>query len=469
MSWNTANAPTGRRNGRKPTNTNQEKRNSNWISNKEIREMEKNRRKQAKDTKGGWNSSFSEKSYDSNPNNSPDHDVKKLVDWEGQWLPGPIDWEQRRSYRHRNFEEEVFRWVNEAIDKGATIDIAEEKDFTAEVNAEMAPRIWASIKVEGLSLQEWWHNHVRSDLVDSDSKAWWITYISPVSSQITPLEVPEAKIENVNEGHYLEDKGAEEACKKKNAQIAKRKEAREKKRQQEARIHAAVAASIPAYQPAEEELKPEFSIYLRLAFPADTVQIKDIWNWHIANSIHSSEMSERSHADIANRLSEVTNANLPFIVACAKGKRRGGRGQDRILGFALADDYEGINSMYRYTAQAEVFVHHDFFKSKVGSCLMDKLLYLLDADYNLRGGYQFVGAGSNLNNGGTRVIGKVLMCFPYDARDKSELEWMTKWLGKFRFKRAGELTDVGMKLGKMVNLAMFQYRTGTSLDPISML
>ena len=85
---------------------------------------------------------------------------------------------------------------------------------------------------------------------------------------------------------------------------------------------------------------------------------------------------------------KIVASKLPFLVAVQRGdvvkaRKKKNFGEDivlpdKIIGFAVADNYIDLKSMYRYTAYLNIFVHTDHHGKGVGSCLMDKMLALLD-------------------------------------------------------------------------------------------
>ncbi|OJD30122.1 phosphinothricin acetyltransferase [Diplodia corticola] len=456
------------------SNETKPKRNTKWITNKEIRERAL---KDSNGRVGAWGSNGSDTGFESNPAADPQHDIKKLVDWEGNWLPGPTDWESRRSYRHHNFNEEMMRFVYGTDETEAAVDITKEPSFSDVPNGEVAPRVWASIRIEGSSLQEWWNNHVGSSLADPESKAWWRNYSSEDSSLLVPYDVPEAKIDPADdEGQILHvhDLGSGNACAKLMERKNKKKADRERRNAREREHLAATIAEVPHITfGMTEKIKPTISLYIRPALAADAHQIAGIYNHYIHHSIRSAEVMPLSVPELARRIADETSNFMPWLVACQKGKRAGRgytNGTDAsVLGFACASDYLSRQSMYAFTAEAEVFIHPNYIRYKIGSCLMDRLLYILDPFYYAMEGYQFTGTGPFADHGGARVIGSVIMNVPFDRRDPEDLKGIVKFLNKFNFKKEAELPDIGVKKEMNVSLATFRYYTGNTIDPKSAL
>lgn len=64
-------------------------------------------------------------SFKSDSNGDPDYDVKKLMDWNGDWLPPPVEWSARNSFSDRHFGAGIERWIN-GHDASCTIDLTDE-------------------------------------------------------------------------------------------------------------------------------------------------------------------------------------------------------------------------------------------------------------------------------------------------------------------------------------------------------
>jgi len=71
---------------------------------------------------------------------------------------------------------------------------------------------------------------------------------------------------------------------------------------------------------------------------------------------------------------------------------------------------------------------------------------VLDPHYPARGGYDFIGDEARYGSGGARVVGSVVVNVPYNAADRTRVNWLQGWLNQWEFKKAGELEEVGYKL-----------------------
>ncbi|OAP64788.1 hypothetical protein AYL99_00760 [Fonsecaea erecta] len=156
------------------------------------------------------------------------------------------------------------------------------------------------------------------------------------------------------------------------------------------------------------------NIYLRPAVSADIRGMKAILNWHIAQGVRPSELSEITDDDMHQRLDLSTQARLPYIVAVERN-RKNTRTKSRkaprvnpnhpiqnidpnydglvkdepIVGWAAATDWSASDYVETITAELELYVAPGHRKSGVGRCLMDALLDATDRGYLKKGGYEF--------------------------------------------------------------------------------
>jgi len=74
-----------------------------------------------------------------NSNQDPIYDIRKLTDWEGNWLSAPVEWEGYKGFLDCNFYNCIKAWINklEKVSK-ENINISDPA-FVAETNDEVAP------------------------------------------------------------------------------------------------------------------------------------------------------------------------------------------------------------------------------------------------------------------------------------------------------------------------------------------
>lgn len=221
------------------------------------------------------------------------------------------------------------------------------------------------------------------------------------------------------------------------------------------------------------------NVYLWVAKPADDRQMADIYNHYVTHTIQAAEMRPIPTAVMAGRRDAANANNFRCIVAVEKtnGWHNAGRCggpsllsmDEKIVGYAMADNFTTNNSMYRYSAEMEIFVHPYYRRKGIGSALLDRMVFLLDPEHKISVRAEWREREVEMVvAGGIRIIQNISVPIPYAAGKQDErerMQWMITWLKSFGFDKKGEYEGMGVKLGNSVNLALFQKRTGASVDP----
>jgi L-amino acid N-acyltransferase YncA len=272
---------------------------------------------------------------------------------------------------------------------------------------------------------------------------------------------------------------------------------------------------VPSAPKAKKECKPEpnphspgVGIYLRPAVKTDITQMTDIYNWHVEHGPRTAEYQLLPEQHMRERFDGVTEAKLPFIVAVMKVKRRNRRGQsdngssrrrhvhqngivnnidpgyngmsceEKVVGWACAQDFTAMDYVERISAELEVYVSPEVQQQGVGNCLMDKLLDSCDRGHLKQGGYDFDCAPEKsylYNGGGGRDLHKLYFIFrtwsqprntasvsnkgkvvgsrgrskaTMTAGENESEEWLQTWLEKWSFNLEGKLKQAGAKKGR---------------------
>ena len=215
------------------------------------------------------------------------------------------------------------------------------------------------------------------------------------------------------------------------------------------------------------KIKPRVDLYIRGANSQDIKRMCDLYNDHITTSISTPECEPLTEHDIALRIKQIRASKLPCLVAYQRGGKVVGRKErnpdgpiilpDKLVGFAFANDYNDAVGAYRFTASLEVFVDNHSFMQGVASCLMDKLLGLLDPTFGERGGFDIEGDEAE-GIGASRLIKNLVMNVAFDRLEVLEWKkrWLEHWLG---FKQVGMLEGIGDKGGKAY-VFRFNIRSG---------
>ncbi|KAF2183673.1 hypothetical protein K469DRAFT_727935 [Zopfia rhizophila CBS 207.26] len=410
-------------------------------------------------------------SYNSNSNGDPNYDIRKLVDWKGDWLPAPVEWDGRKCFTDRHFSDHLELWMNGTDEKTCTNEInISGPGFVDEKNGELAPRYWMPIRIEGEAPRHFWRSFVGrtpaplSD-IDIDEVPWWETYADNTTNLLPHRPVPDAQVdpeeeENQHPGVFVTSKEAIQ-CKER-ARIEKERKQLEKRRRREAEIYAIQMTPLPPIP--NLTLKPTANIYLRPVVPVDIQQVTDIYNHYVRETIYANEFKGRTHTQIADRIDDIKSRGIPWIVAIDRSEQpKKGRLQlyvsEKVVGFANVDDYCDAGSMYRYTFEMEMFVHHEYLHKGVGKCLLDRMQALVDPGYSARGGYDWIVKTDYLKNGSTRVVKTINCSFPHELGKSTDLDRVTTWLKQFGWRKSGHLYQMGFKHGKAVDVSIFQYVT----------
>lgn len=106
---------------------------------------------------------------------------------------------------------------------------------------------------------------------------------------------------------------------------------------------------------------------IRAAKLTDAVDLADIYNYYVLNTVVTFEEQAVSHEGMAQRLAENIDAELPWLVA--------EHNQD-VVGFAYASKWKG-RCAYRYSVEVTVYLRHSMISNGIGSALYTKLFDIL--------------------------------------------------------------------------------------------
>ena len=207
---------------------------------------------------------------------------------------------------------------------------------------------------------------------------------------------------------------------------------------------------------------PKTNIYIRPAVISDIPQVLNIFNSHIEHSARTSELEPIPLTEMQNRLADAENESLPFLVAVLKEfkslKKARARtlNQEKVLGFGAATLFSPVEQAEQYTAELEIYVHREWLRRGIGSCLLDKILETSDPGYVSRQGYFFTcdeASRRRYGPGGIRNLLSTLFIIrhyhePVGGR-ATDYDWVKEWLEQFAFREKGYLDQVGMRKGRM--------------------
>ena len=103
---------------------------------------------------------------------------------------------------------------------------------------------------------------------------------------------------------------------------------------------------------------------IRVASQSDSVDIVEIYNHYILNSVVTFEEEPITSDEMSNRIHSALEDQLPWIVA---------EHDDQILGYAYASKWKG-RCAYRHSVESTVYVSNNQQSKGLGSQLYDQLL-----------------------------------------------------------------------------------------------
>jgi hypothetical protein len=234
----------------------------------------------------------------SNSDGDPEYDIKKLMDWNGNWLPAPETWIGRKGHADRHFGAHIEQWWNTHPPEFTTGVRVYFPPDTFDAGKELVPRYWLEVKVGGDTLREAWQKIVTTEsepkLIDdndlTDYMPWWELYedivyeeilndekgqvqkrLTHESSYIHALEAPEARV-NFDDPEWPSAPWMLASTEEKVQEMNRRLE--EKRRKTMAKRSRPVPEPrLPVHQMVDRRLRPEANIYIRPVQAADVLGI----------------------------------------------------------------------------------------------------------------------------------------------------------------------------------------------------
>lgn len=105
---------------------------------------------------------------------------------------------------------------------------------------------------------------------------------------------------------------------------------------------------------------------IRYIQPEDALQICEIYNYYIENTIITFEESPVSVKEMNSRIVKITEKH-PWIVYVQ---------QDKIMGYAYATDWKP-RAAYKYTVETTIYLRPEIKRNGIGTVLYTELLDLL--------------------------------------------------------------------------------------------
>lgn len=232
-----------------------------------------------------------------------------------------------------------------------------------------------------------------------------------------------------------------------------------------------------AIEPEPNPFAPKIEIYLRPATETDAKEILQIYNHYIAESHIPEDQEPLTENDILYIISVTKQQKLPFVVA-VKGRVPTqstnpkvktkvpqyeniiGFGYTEMRGCGIAGKSTGRS---RYTHNMHFYVHQDYTRKGVGSCVLDRLLKVSSRAWSGHDGYDWLNPNNDPAYGhgcGARCH-QMLIEVPVLKKNDPNYEWMKIFLRKFWFMdefklRSISRTSVAERAGEWLDVVHFQ-------------
>lgn len=222
-------------------------------------------------------------SFKSDSGGDPSYDVKKLMDWNGDWLPPPEEWAARKGYTNHHFGQVVEKWADghsklctKLMDTDSPAFLGVESTDGKWTTKDLVPQYWLHDKIDNDSLRKFWGEFPHrapaplSDIDVMEDPPYWERWDNdqPTHCFMNALVVPEARIDKKNSDNELESPFAMLCTTDRLARIQEIRESSERRREaRRNRPIRPIAQLVP--QMPERSLRPKANIYLRPVQPAD--------------------------------------------------------------------------------------------------------------------------------------------------------------------------------------------------------
>ncbi|KAL8804879.1 MAG: hypothetical protein Q9182_002281 [Xanthomendoza sp. 2 TL-2023] len=367
----------------------------------------------------------------------------QLMGWDGNWQEAPVEWNRRDLYDYcaAEHQENVKEFVKERFEafKNHLCPVLNVKDDKLFMEGHA---LAVGYPYFGKPINPSEHVHLPPDDPFSQGK---LTKTATTSTE-NYLRVNAKR---------LDEQGNRERA------SADRKSAKAQ-RKAEQKIRQAALVEAAQNRPPNPFL-PKINIYIRPAEPKDLYQIRRIHNYHIRTTTATGEPVELSDREWRSRLDDARTEKFPFLVAIlahhGKMERVEGKKEEKIVGFAYAEDFAGEQTIWGHTCEVQLHVDHYYWRQGVGKNLMDCLLRGLNPTYQSKNAVRFLfpaGENDRYEGGGERIFTNILFALPYAADEEARAQWMREWLVKwFDFELQGVLRGVGygVRDRKRINLA----------------
>lgn len=154
--------------------------------------------------------SGSDASFKSDSAGDPAYDIKKLMDWNGDWLPPPVEWSARKGFYPRHLGSTIENWINGHSNQCVKVMDIESPHFLGVVGAnskilikDVVPRYWLPDTIDNAAPRKFWDEFLQrapaplSEADITNNPPYWERWDAdvPNSHFMSALVVPEAMID----------------------------------------------------------------------------------------------------------------------------------------------------------------------------------------------------------------------------------------------------------------------------------
>ncbi|KAF2997942.1 hypothetical protein E8E13_005573 [Curvularia kusanoi] len=417
-------------------------------------------------------------SWKSDSGGDPSYDVKKLMDWNGDWLPPPEDWVARKGFHPRHFGQAVEKWLDEHSKQCIVPVRIDSPDFLGVpigdgkfLTKDLVPRYWLHDSIDNAAPRKFWDEFPQrapAPLTDVDiveHPPYWERWQEgePENNFMAAVTVPEAR---VDAGDIDNESKSPYAMISTEERVRRILELRDKRRLRTLAKQNRPVTVTPYEGPPlpDRSLKPKCNIYIRPVQPSDVAGITDIYNHYVDGTVQAEELEKQTIAQIREWIDGVVQAGLPCLVAILKRnlrKKPQGYVSETVVGWVHLESY-GAAEIYRFTTELALYVHPGYIRQGVGKCLLDQMMTIANTGYNKKGGYEYVNDFEYLKTGKSQIVKTIIVRVLYERGD--DTEWAANYLGEYGFRKAGRMSQMGCKLNKMVDVALFQTQTAEIIE-----
>jgi phosphinothricin acetyltransferase len=176
-------------------------------------------------------------------------------------------------------------------------------------------------------------------------------------------------------------------------------------------------------------------VAVRPATLDDLLQVRDIFEYYVLNTVVSFLVQKPPVDYIGNRYKESMSRNLPYLVAVDEN--------DLVLGYCYASAFRGFMLGYGGTVEISLFCHPDHTNKGTGSRMIKQLIDTLRTTKHVS---KEVGHEGNLIEFEVR---KVMAIMSVDDTAPGQGLALRDWYQRWGFEEVGRLKGVGTKNGRV--------------------